>query len=56
MKNLIVTTRSNEDTRFICDSGFQILAMYPSCLLVRGDEHQIYSLKKSKIPFKEISA
>ena len=54
MKDFIVTTRNTEDTRIVCDTGCQILAMYPSSLLVRCDENQYESLKKSRVILKEL--
>jgi|GEM_PF-4196181 len=54
MKDLIVTTRNTEDTRIVCESGCQILAMYPTSLLIRCDEDQYRSLKNSKVQLKEL--
>ncbi|MDH3709282.1 MAG: hypothetical protein OER04_05320 [Cyclobacteriaceae bacterium] len=55
MKDFIVTTENTEDTRIVCDTGCLILAMYPSSLLVRCDENQYESLKKSRVILKELA-
>ena len=54
MKGLIVTTRNTNDTRIVCDVGCQILAMYPSSLLVRCDPEQYQTLVKSRVLIKEL--
>ena len=56
MKELIINLPSVKETKFICASGCQILAMYPSSLLVRCDQTQLKALKKARVSYRELQA
>ncbi|MGI9542851.1 MAG: hypothetical protein ACR2MX_06295 [Cyclobacteriaceae bacterium] len=54
MKELIIDMPSPKDTKMICAKGCQILAMYPSSLLVRCDQSQLTALKRARVSYREL--